>query len=333
MNEVLLSFVVPVYNVETYLRKCLQSIIEQWSHECEMILVDDGSTDSSGRICDIFGKQYKNIRVIHKKNGGLSSARNAGLELANGKYISFIDSDDYIALNCLSGIIRWVKENNVDICFMDAVKVYPEGKIRPMGDCIKRKGVRGKERKEVVKYLASRPKFPGSACTKIYNLSFLRENHICFPPDRRLSEDLGFCRTCYLKANSFDVQTIPFYRYRQGRNGSITNETSIKTLEGILVFINESIEELTSNKKPKDMLSEYILSFAAYEYMVLLFNYSKATEENKRSVIDELEEKKWVLVFGRNLKTIVCRNIVKLFGVQATARILKALYEFRYYFG
>ena len=92
MNEVLLSFVVPVYNVETYLRKCLQSIIEQWSHECEMILVDDGSTDSSGRICDIFGKQYKNIRVIHKKNGGLSSARNAGLELANGKYISFIDS-------------------------------------------------------------------------------------------------------------------------------------------------------------------------------------------------------------------------------------------------
>lgn len=97
MNEgYLVSVIVPVYNVEPYLRKCVDSILNQSYRKIEIILVDDGSTDMSGRICDEYSNKDERIKVIHKKNGGLSSARNAGLEIAKGDYISYIDSDDYV---------------------------------------------------------------------------------------------------------------------------------------------------------------------------------------------------------------------------------------------
>ena len=95
MND-LISVIVPVYNVEKYLNKCVYSILNQSYRDLEIILVDDGSTDSSGRICDELSKLDPRILVVHKNNGGLSDARNAGMKIANGNYISFIDSDDYV---------------------------------------------------------------------------------------------------------------------------------------------------------------------------------------------------------------------------------------------
>ena len=93
----LISIIVPVYNVENYLKECIDSILRQEFRDYEIILVDDGSKDDSGKICDEYGKKYSFISVIHKKNGGLSDARNFGLKIAKGEYILFIDSDDYIA--------------------------------------------------------------------------------------------------------------------------------------------------------------------------------------------------------------------------------------------
>lgn len=97
MEQELISLIVPVYNVETYLDRCISSIVKQTYKNLEIILVDDGSTDRSGTMCDAWMQKDKRIRVIHKKNGGLSSARNAGIEMAHGKFWGFIDSDDYIA--------------------------------------------------------------------------------------------------------------------------------------------------------------------------------------------------------------------------------------------
>ena len=95
-RETLLSVIVPVYNVEAYLVKCVESILNQTYPNLEVILVDDGSPDGSGAICDTFADKDSRVKVIHKPNGGLSSARNAGLEEASGEYITFVDSDDWI---------------------------------------------------------------------------------------------------------------------------------------------------------------------------------------------------------------------------------------------
>ncbi len=118
--EDLISVIVPVYNVENYLKKCLNSLLNQNYSNYEIIVVDDGSTDYSGKICDDFANKYSIITVVHKKNGGLSSARNKGLEIAKGSLISFVDSDDYVSNNFLSELYKnmMLYKSNISICSM-----------------------------------------------------------------------------------------------------------------------------------------------------------------------------------------------------------------------
>lgn len=116
MKKPILSIIIPVYNVEQYLNKCIDSILSQTFTDFELILADDGSTDNSGKICDKYSKIDPRIIVIHKENGGQSSARNAGLNIASGKYITFVDSDDYISNDCYYKNIRILLENkSIDI--------------------------------------------------------------------------------------------------------------------------------------------------------------------------------------------------------------------------
>lgn len=105
----LISVIVPIYNVEKYLARCVDSIVNQTYKDFELILVDDGSPDNSGKICDEYAKKDSRIKVVHKKNGGLSDARNAGMAVATGEYISFIDSDDYVSddfFECLLDVMN-----------------------------------------------------------------------------------------------------------------------------------------------------------------------------------------------------------------------------------
>lgn len=130
MNKIepIVSVIVPVYNVELYLKRCLDSIIKQTLANIEIILVDDGSTDNSGKICDEFAQKDFRISVIHKKNGGLSSARNAGLNIAKGKYIGFVDSDDWINQDYYENLYNIAKKTKSDIvsCKFNKSSKYKE---------------------------------------------------------------------------------------------------------------------------------------------------------------------------------------------------------------
>ena len=121
-----ISIIVPVYNVEKYLENCIESILNQTFKDFELILVDDGSTDNSGKICDIYKKKDSRIKVIHKNNGGLSSARNAGLDIACGKYVGFVDSDDYIHYQMYEKLYHQIIKNKADIsvCGFQKVKQF-----------------------------------------------------------------------------------------------------------------------------------------------------------------------------------------------------------------
>lgn len=126
MDTPKISVIVPVYNVEKYLSRCVNSIISQTFSDFELILVDDGSTDSSGKICDEYGKKDGRVKVIHKKNGGLSSARNCGLENAKGKYICFVDSDDWISSDYLKYLYFLIDKYNADVVSANYMLVYDE---------------------------------------------------------------------------------------------------------------------------------------------------------------------------------------------------------------
>ena len=130
MNE-LISVIVPVYNVEDYLCQCLDSILRQSYKNLQIILVDDGSTDQSGKICDEYGKKDKRIEIIHKANGGLSDARNVGLASATGKFIAFVDSDDYIADTLYETLLGKIRLSNAPIAMCGFWAVDEGGKKIP----------------------------------------------------------------------------------------------------------------------------------------------------------------------------------------------------------
>lgn len=113
--KIILSIIVPIYKVERYLKKCVDSLLNQDIDNYEIILVDDGSTDSCPQICEEYAAQYSNIRVVHRENGGLSAARNSGIEVAKGAYLMFVDSDDFIEPNVLGALMRQVERDNLDV--------------------------------------------------------------------------------------------------------------------------------------------------------------------------------------------------------------------------
>ena len=121
-----ISIIVPVYNVEKYLEKCVRSILAQTFTDFELILVDDGSPDSSGAMCDQFAEQDQRVKVIHKENGGLSDARNAGIEIATGEYLGFVDSDDYIADDMYELLYTNIVKEDADLSICGIYDVYEE---------------------------------------------------------------------------------------------------------------------------------------------------------------------------------------------------------------
>lgn len=325
MGKLSISFIIPIYNVELYLEECVDSVLVQINknESCEIILVNDGSTDHSKEICEKYKRKFSIVKYIEKENGGLSSARNAGLSVATGKYVAFLDADDRVADGCVEKILKWVSTTDADICFMQGMKFYPNGEEVTLGDDICSKEIRGHSKEEVFQYLSTRPKYPGSACTKIFRKDFLVDNELYFPHDRRQSEDLGFCLDCFLKAVKFDALDFPYYEYRQNRKGSITDGVSIRSFSGLLQFVGEFSEKLRVGFGKSDILSQCALSFIAYEYVILLFHYSCLKDDEQSQFFDIINRYKWVLEYGKSAKTKIVNVLLKIVGIMGAAKILR----------
>ncbi len=321
-NEILLSFIIPVYNVEMYLQDCLDSLLPQTTDECEIILINDGSTDSSGEICRGYEEKNKIIKVIEQKNGGLSSARNAGIAASKGRYITFIDSDDKIYPDSISAVLSWIKSEDSDLCFLNAFKFFSDGSTESLGEGIERDYLRLQHRENAVRYLASRAKFPGSAWAKLYKKDFILNNNLHFPYDRRYSEDLGFMLDCILKADSFDALDVPYYLYRQNREGSITNKITSKNFYDLMLFVAEATEKLTVNEEPVDTVSGFAMSFVAYEYSILLFHYSFFQKDERKDALVMLKKYKWVLKYATDIKVKVISLFCRVLGIRLTSAVV-----------
>jgi len=318
-----LSVIIPIYKTENFIKECVDSILVQASQSVEVILVDDGSPDNCPQICDDYAKSDSRVRVVHKENGGLSSARNAGMAVAVGRYITFVDSDDKVFPESIPEILLWIKSENEDICFLKSVKLFPDGTQTDLGENIVRSQLKGQNREEAVRYLSSLSKYPGSAWAKLFKREFLVNNDLHFPYDRRYSEDLGFIRDCILCSEGFDVLEMPYYQYRQNRQGSITNTVSSKSFYDLFKFITESTEKLTVNKKAKDAKSEAAMGFVAYEYSVLLYVYNSIPKEQQKAAFSELKKYKWVLRYAGNKKTKLISLVSRFLGIRFTSFLLK----------
>ena len=215
------SIILPIYNVAPYLQRCVQSVLDQKFCDFELILVDDGSTDESGEICDRLSAQHPCIRVIHKTNGGLSSARNAGLEIARGEYIWWVDSDDWIAEDALNILFEASASQRPDMVKCNYVRV--EGDEQPFFSNA-RPGLYEKEaEKELLNIALLTPsRFCLSAWSHIYRRDFLEKNQLTFVSERTIgSEDYLFNLQALAVAQSVQVIPEQLYFYEQ-RDGSLS---------------------------------------------------------------------------------------------------------------
>lgn len=321
-KEILLSFIIPVYNVEKYINECVESILQQINDECEIILVNDGSTDKSGFICKKYSEIDKRIKMIDQHNQGAASARNKGLQMAIGKYVTFVDSDDKVFKDSIQDILIWIKSKKSDLCFLQSVKLYPDGSKTDLNEGLCSSQFNSRNRKEAIKCLASRSKYPGGPWSKLYRREFLLSNNLHFPYDRRYAEDLGFIRDCILCAHSFDALDVPYYQYRQERQDSLTSKITFKNFSDLFKFIIESSEKLTVNKKAKNFTSKSVMAFVAYEYSVLLYLYQSLSKKEKGKAMKKLTNYKWVLKYAGCKKIKIISYLCSVFGIRLTSLIL-----------
>lgn len=223
----LVSIIVPVYNVEKYLEQCVNSILNQSYKLIEIILVNDGSKDSSGELCEILAKRDDRIHLVHKDNEGLGLARNTGLKYVNGKYVTFIDSDDYVDMDLIENLYNAIKENNADACIGGYKRVNDSGKV------VYKETYENKiyEKEKCTNDLL--PRMLGSSPQKsdsirmsvwnvLYSMDIIRKHDLNFPSERDyISEDIIFdikyyrnCMRCVTTNNSS-------YNYRVN-NSSLT---------------------------------------------------------------------------------------------------------------
>ena len=235
MNKDLISVVIPVYNVEKYLKKCIDSVCNQTYRNTQIILVDDGSTDNCGKLCDEAAKGDNRIFVIHKSNGGLSDARNKGIDIAKGKYITFIDSDDYISEDYLEYLYNLICDNDAEIAICGLIKTKNKQDVTRFQ--ITSEACLTKE-KALEEMLYAR-KFSTSACGKLYLTEFFFDVRY---PYGKFSEDMFTTYKVINKASKIAYGNQICYYYLR-RNGSIMvsqfSEKNLDVLDGLKQLAND----------------------------------------------------------------------------------------------
>ncbi len=277
----MISVIVPVYNVEKYLHKCVDSIINQTYKDLEIILVDDGSPDNCPKICDEYAQKDNRIKVIHKENGGLSSARNAGLQVAIGDYIAFVDSDDYIDEHMYEKLLDALKSSNADFCMCG------DRTVDENGEEITRNNFSAKMYfiDEIIENFVLPLKT--AAWNKLYKREYIGEN--VFPEGRVHGEDLVFQLSLLISETTMCVIPDVCYNYVKRSSSITTSKFSNKSFDE--VWCKDKAYSIIQDKFPMFQQQANIWRFRAR--MNLIRKLCKTSEIQKYNSVYN-EYRKWL---------------------------------------
>lgn len=242
-NNDLISIVIPIYNVEKYLKRCVDSVINQTYKNLEIILVDDGSTDNCGKICDEYAKKDKRIKVIHKKNGGLSDARNAGIDVSKGRYLSFIDSDDFVDKRFIGTLYNNLINNDADLSL---VKYYSFSKNEDVYETMEDEKITVLSRDEYFNLIYEEPVNSVVAWNKLYKKEIF--NEIRYPVGK-INEDEAVIHYIIGNISKIVISNLELYYYFQ-RNDSIMKKDKKNNIDRTN-FIYDRINYFKENKEEK----------------------------------------------------------------------------------
>ncbi|MBR6737921.1 MAG: glycosyltransferase family 2 protein [Clostridia bacterium] len=311
-----LSVIIPIYNVENYLAECVDSVLNQSFTDLEVILVDDGSPDNCPLICDDYAKKDNRVKVVHKQNGGLSSARNAGLNIASGEYVIFLDSDDYYRnLDFLEKIVESL--NGCDALFFQRVKLFND---KDFGDNPSNYNENINElsiEKQFVE-LAKSNKIDASAAMKVTCRTFLIQNNLFFK-EGLVCEDIEWFFRYAQKLNNVRFSNYTSYVYRI-RSNSISHSIKLKNVQDLFYSIENYADEI---KNSNLSIKEPLLNYLAYQYFIVLgLSGAYLNGVDKKLILDKCKEYKWLSNYTCGKKNKLSAFVVKLFGVKIASYIL-----------
>ena len=323
------SFILPIYNVEKYLSECVESILIQTYRDFEILLVDDGSPDNCPALCDEWAKKDGRIKALHKPNGGLSDARNYGLEHAQGDYVIFVDSDDFwVNKDCLQRLINVVDAHpECDFIGFNCSYYYSDTKTFNKWVAYDESLSKPTDKDTVLRSLVASGTFPMSACLKILKRKALLEINLNFIKGL-LSEDIPWFIDLLEGAKKCMFINDYIYAYRQGVVGSISNSFSVRNFNSILRIIDNELQKLegrTFNEKTKD----YIKSFLAYELCICLGGLGQLDKSVRNEYYEKLKPYKWLLKFRQNPKVKKVSLLNSLVGFRLTRVFLEFYFSRR----
>ncbi|WP_270310107.1 glycosyltransferase family 2 protein [Streptococcus infantarius] len=292
MQQDLVSIIVPVYNVEKYLKRCLDSIINQTYSSIEIILIDDGSTDSSGDICESYARLDSRITVIHKKNAGLGMARNTALDIAKGKYVIFVDSDDYIAPNMLENLYTTLVEAKADTCIGGYQRVYSD-KIEIFENPIKGKifdksNILSDVLSKMFGRLNNNDSLEMSVWKVLFSNELIQTYDIRFPSEREfISEDIIFDTEYYAKANRVVMSSDVGYYYCDNEDSLTTkyNPNRFDLQVKLYLELIERVKRLKIYEVSIDRLNATLIAVARYSIKLeQKFSFRNGLIQSKRNI-------------------------------------------------
>ena len=239
----LVSIIIPVYKAEEYLEECVNSVLNQTYKNIELLLIDDGSPDNSGKLCDAIAERDNRVKVFHKENGGTHTARNLGIEKSSGEYLMFMDPDDWLDLGTIEILVDKINHENLDVVRFNFVKEFGNSSTKKENTFLKETVYRGEECKEICRQSVGlifeelgHPEnlnFLASVCFNAYRKSKIVENNISFYSIRELGtfSDGLFNIEFYMHSESFLFVDKGFYHYRKTNTGSATSNYRERFLE------------------------------------------------------------------------------------------------------
>lgn len=276
-EDIKVSVIVPIYNVEKYLTKCIETIMNQTYKNIEIILVDDGSPDSSGNICDEYAKKDNRIKVIHKDNEGVSAARNSGIDIATGDYVCFVDGDDYVMDDYVEYLLKLSRTGNSDVVL--STELFSDYDLKQ----IKKDRIKVYTAEETTEAILCY-KIPIGVYNKLFKRSFLGKD-IRFLTELKIGEGFNFNTTAFQKANNVTVGHRKIYFYRKDNPTSVTTKFSAEKWKNGLY----ALEVIKKNFIIKTKRLERAWEFAnwrthtdVYDLLVLANAVSENTELYKR---------------------------------------------------
>ena len=294
-DNIILSIIIPVYNSQDYLEECIESLINFKEENIEIILIDDGSTDLSSKICDDYAIKDKRIKVIHKKNSGVSDARNKGIECSIGKYVMFVDSDDVLDLNWE----RILKPDMAKDIYYITKNIEDNASVVEMLNYI-------------IGFNDKNLCFAGPF-SKIFKTDFLRENQIKFNNELINGEDMLFNVNALLKCNSFEIINDSYYQYRNFQ-GSATKRFDEKIIQSDKVFHKELYNILNSSEINRQLTDDICLYCIQMAIIVLLnrIAYIRGYKKAKK-YFNFLKVEPYKTAIHKNLKIDKKFNVIFLF--------------------